>query len=75
MDFPVWALLTTGLVKTTLNETLSGTVPVGVKFLTPAGIFDTDREGADIAAAGMSRRNTAISKNLLCFSKMYTVLS
>ena len=35
---PVCALVTTGFLNTTLNETLSGTVPVGAKLLTPGGI-------------------------------------
>ena len=62
MALPVCALLTTGLSNTALNETLSGTVPVGAKLLTPAIL--PERAEAEKAAEGMSSKIRISSKNL-----------
>lgn len=61
IGFPVWFLLTMGLTKTILNDTFSGTVPVGAKLLTPPV--------AAIAEAGIAR-SISNTKNLRGLSKI-----
>lgn len=65
----IWARVTTAFVNTALNETLSGTVPVGAKLLTPCGI--PERDCADMA--GDEMRSIIMKngrKNLLALNKI-----
>ena len=65
----IWARVTTAFVNTALNETLSGTVPVGAKLLTPVGI--PERDCADMAGDEKSKRiMMSGKKNLLALSKI-----
>ena len=68
MDLPTCARVTIEAVNTTLNETFSGTVPVGEKLLTPAGI--DEREEAANAVEAVSINTKTSNKNLCVLRKV-----